>query len=264
MPLQPIPIVSESESTGVPMGLGHLEEDDFEIQLEMFAGPLQLLLHLIEARELDVLSVPLAEVADAYVAHLAANPVSPERLSEFVAVAAQLILLKSRRLLPAEPLLAEPSEAAEPDEQELRRRLIEYRALRDAARLLAARDGTTPLLRREPREGDLPLQRGDPVSAMLLVEALNRLAAIGEPVDEPPTILAREVTIAEQMRLLHAALSATPRLVLQSILGACRSRTEVAVTFLAALELIRRRQASAEQTSVFGPIVVERVKAGTG
>jgi hypothetical protein len=65
------------------------------LALPVFEGPLQLLLHLIEARQLDILTVPLAEVADAYVEHLARHPVDAANLSEFVSIAAQLIFLKS-------------------------------------------------------------------------------------------------------------------------------------------------------------------------
>src|ERR687897_3634987 len=96
--MQPIPVEPES-AVPVPVGDG-----GFTLALPVFEGPLQLLLHLIESRQLDVLTVPLAEVADAYVEHLARHPVDAANLSEFVATAAQLIYLKSKRMLPAEPL----------------------------------------------------------------------------------------------------------------------------------------------------------------
>ena len=80
-------------------------------ELPVFSGPLAVLLHLIESRQLDVLTVPLAELADAYVAHLAEHPVDPAQLAEFVAVAAQLILLKSRSMLPGEVARRQPPTA---------------------------------------------------------------------------------------------------------------------------------------------------------
>ncbi|MGI8999201.1 MAG: segregation/condensation protein A, partial [Candidatus Limnocylindria bacterium] len=124
---------------GVPFAVGKAE---FKLALPIFEGPLQLLLHLIESRQLDVLTVPLAEVADAYVEHLTRHPVDAANLSEFVAIASQLIFLKSKRMLPAEPLPPLPDGTDEPDEDELRRRLLGYRVLRDASRLLGERDGT--------------------------------------------------------------------------------------------------------------------------
>lgn len=249
--LAPIPIQSDA-AVAVPVGDG-----EFELRLDIFEGPLALLLHLIESRQLDVLTVPLAEVADAYVDHLAHHPVDVTNLADFVAVAAQLIYLKSRRLLPAEPLPPVPDGADEPDEDELRRRLIEYRMLRDAARALGELDGAAPAARREPRETDLPEAPAEPISAVLLAAALDRLAAIPEPAAPPPTVVPREITIGQQIAMLRSALSQGGRVILQSILAACRTRTEAAVTFLATLELVRRREVSAEQGTIFGPITLE-------
>ena len=249
--MRPIAVVAD-EAVAVPVG-----DAAFTVALPVFEGPLQLLLHLIESRQLDVLTVPLADVADAYVEHLTRHPVDAVNLSEFVAIAAQLILLKSRRMLPAEPLPPVPGAEDEPTEDELRRRLVEYRALRDAAGWLGERDGALPMSRREPRESDLPEAPSEPIAVATLVAALERLATTPEPVAPPPEIVAREITIGEQITVLRDALSRTGRLVLQTILARCRSRTEAAVTFLATLELVRRRQVSANQDDIFGPIVIE-------
>jgi segregation and condensation protein A len=249
------PIAVEADiGVAVPVGTA-----EFTLALPVFEGPLQLLLHLIESRQLDVLTVPLAEVADAYVEHLARHPVDAANLSEFVAIAAQLIFLKSRRMLPAEPLPPLPDGTDEPDEEELRRRLLEYRALRDAAIALGERDGVAPVIRREPRESDLPEVPAEPMPAVLLAATLDTLAAIPEPLPPPPELVAREITIGEQIRVLRDALASGGRIVLQTILDRCGSRTERAVTFLATLELVRRRQVRAEQADLFGPIVIEAV-----
>ena len=167
MPLQPIPI--------------EVEPQPFELRLGGFAGPLDLLLQLIESRQLDVLTVPLAAMADAYVERLANHPVPADELADFVAIASQLILLKSRRLLPGDALPAGLLPEDEPDEDELRRRLVEYRALRDAARVLGEWDMARPAYRREPREADLPEAPVEPIPTSLLSDALERLAAIPEP-----------------------------------------------------------------------------------
>lgn len=255
-PMQPVPILPDAP---VPVAIG---ESEFTVALPVFEGPLQLLLHLIESRQLDVLSIPLAEVADAYVAHLARHPVDPVNLSEFVSIAAHLILLKSRRMLPAEPMPPVPDAGDEPDEEELRRRILEYRALRDAALGLAARDGVAPLVHREPREADLPEAPLQPLPASVLASALDRLAAIPEPAPPPPEVVPREITIGQQIVVLLEALSGGGRVVLQTILARCRSRTEAAVMFLATLELVRRRQAVAEQADPFGSIIIEALPKG--
>ncbi|MCV0403647.1 MAG: segregation/condensation protein A [Chloroflexi bacterium] len=256
--LQPIAVDPEGP-VAVPVG-----QAEFSLALPVFEGPLQLLLHLIESRQLDILTVPLAEVADAYVEHLARNPVDAANLSEFVAIAAQLIFLKSKRMLPAEPLPPLPEGSDEPDEEELRRRIVEYRALRDASVALGAMDGVAPVMRREPRESDLPEAPTEPLPVAVLVDALEALARIPEPAAPPPEIVVREITIGQQIEVLRRALGRGGRVVLQTILAGCRTRTEAAVTFLATLELVRRRQVTAQQDDIFGPIVVEALPETPG
>jgi segregation and condensation protein A len=249
--MQPIPVETD---TAVAVSIG---DGSFSVALPVFEGPLGLLLHLIESRQLDILTVPLADVADAYVEHLTRHPVDATALSEFVAVAAQLIFLKSKRMLPAEPLPPLPDGTDEPDEDELRRRLIEYRALRDAAVALGTRDGVAPVMRREPRESDLPAAPTAPLPPAVLAAALEALASIPEPAPPPPELVAREITIGQQIAVLRAALAGGGRVLLQTVLARCQSRTEAAVTFLATLELVRRREVRAEQDELFGPIIVE-------
>ena len=249
--MQPIPVQTDA-SVAVPIG-----DASFAVALPVFSGPLGLLLHLIESRQLDILTVPLADVADAYVEHLTQHPVDAAALSEFVAVAAQLIFLKSKRMLPAEPLPPLPDGTDEPDEDELRRRLLEYRALRDAAAALGSRDGVSPVMRREPRESDLPAAPAAPLPPAVLAAVLETLAAIPEPAPPPPEVVAREITIGQQIAVLRSALAGGGRVLLQTILARCHTRTEAAVTFLATLELVRRREVRAEQEELFGPIVVE-------
>ncbi len=238
--------------------VGANDQESFHVRLPVFEGPLQLLLHLVESRQLDLLSVRLADVADAFVAYVATHPVDPRNLAEFVSIAAQLILLKSRRLLPEE--VPPPMEGdGEPDEDELRQRLIEYRRIRDAAAHLHDRDLAAPAFRREPRESDLPVARVSSYDPILLVDALRAISRTAEPEPPPPVIVPREVTIAEQVEALRAALRRTGTVVLQAILAACRSRTEATVTFMALLELVRRREVRARQRKLFGAIVLDRV-----
>ncbi len=234
--MQPIPVESE-QAVAVPVG-----EGEFTLALPVFEGPLQLLLHLIESRQLDILTVPLAEVADAYVEHLTSNAVDAANLSEFVSIAAQLIFLKSKRMLPSEPLPPMPEGADEPDEEELRRRLIEYRALRDAAAARRA-DGIAPVMRREPR-GDRPARgarRADSVTVLVDGARDPRRdpraggpAAGGRP--------ARDHDRPADRRPAPCTSRAAAASCSRPILARCQSRTETAVTFLATLELVRRRQ----------------------
>lgn len=257
--VQAIP-VEAPEREALPIGASRSDARDFRVSLPVFEGPLQLLLHLIESRQLDILTVPLASLADGYLQHLATHPVDASALGEFVAIAAQLIELKSRSLLPGETVVPTQTGEDEPDEEELRRRLLEYRALRDAARVLGELDAVRPAFRREPRESDLPTVPPPQLSPAVLVAALERLGRVAEPDPPPPEVVAREVTIGQQIGVLMDALSATGRVILQAILAASASRSAATVTFMAALELVRRRVIRAEQANLFGPILLETLE----
>ena len=141
-------------STAVVFGEGRRPEATTRVQVAEFEGPLALLLALIEARQLDVLTVPLGALAEAYLDALAT--LEADRLgniSSFVAVASQLILIKSRAMLPRRPELTPgtlPEDEPDP-EAELRARLLLYRAHRDAGlRLQAEAQARVGLFRREP------------------------------------------------------------------------------------------------------------------
>lgn len=242
-------------------------ESATSVRLEDFDGPLGLLLTLIEARQLDVMTVPLGALAGAYLEALAT--IESDRIgniSSFVAVASQLILIKSRAMLPRRDEGSavpghDPAEAIDP-EAELRARLVLYRAHRDAARRL--QDGALErigLFRREPgaahagalagaRPADAP-----PLAPTLLTAALDGLARIAPPPDLPPEALARTVTMTERAAIIRAALRSATSVVLQDLLRGVRDRTVVAVTFLAMLELVKRREIAVEQAVPFGPIV---------
>jgi segregation and condensation protein A len=247
------------------------------VRLEDWEGPLGLLLALIEARELDVLTVPLGSLASAYLDALAT--LQGDRMghvSAFISVAGQLILIKSRALLPRPPATpAIPLDEAADPEAELRARLLLYRAYRDAGAMLQAialeRVG---LYRREPaaahaaglsgaRPADAP-----PLDPALLVRALDGLARVAPPPTPPPEAIPRTITLGERAAIIRAALRAAGTVVLQDLLHGVHDRVVVAVTFLAMLELMKRREIVVEQAEPWGPIVArattaeERIRAG--
>ncbi|HMJ80281.1 MAG TPA: ScpA family protein [Candidatus Dormibacteraeota bacterium] len=239
------------------------------VRLEQFDGPLGLLLALIEQRQLDILTVRLGELAGAYLEALAALP--GERLphlSAFVAVAAQLILIKSRALLPQEPVPPAASPEGPDPELELRRRLVVYRAFRDAGRQLEARlEEPSPLFHREAGPalaaglaGARPAPQ-PPLDPAVLVEALARAIVLVPPPAAAPEILARTVTLAERAEAIRAALRRASTVVLQELLAGTTDRVVVTVTFLALLELVKRREVVAEQAQPWGPIRCRRTSA---
>ena len=264
--------VEVSRSPAVTFGDGRRPESRTQVQLAEFDGPLGLLLSLIEARQLDVLTVHLGALADAYLDALAR--LTADRLgnvSSFVAIASQLILIKSRAMLPrrTDPTdpTALPDEGMDP-EAELRARLILYRAHRDAGlRLAEEAIRRIGLFRREPAAAHAAALAGarptdapslDPVR---LVRALDRLAAIAPPPEPAVEAMARVITITERADIIRAALREAPTFVLQELLAGVHDRMVVAVTFLAMLELMKRREIVVEQAAPWGPIVARATTA---
>ncbi len=239
------------------------------VSVGTFDGPLALLLSLIEQRQLDVLSVPLGDVAGAYLEALV--HVTEDRLrhiSSFVAVAAQLILIKSRALLPATSATTEAAGVEEPDdpEEELRQRLVLYRTYREAGRHLAGRIATGEgLFHREPVTAIAAGAVGanaaapPPLDPHVLPAALARLIRLAPPPEPPPEVVPRTITLVERAAILRETLRAAPVIVLQDFLSGITDRVVIAVTFLAMLELAKARELVVEQQEPFGPIICRAV-----
>ena len=242
-PVGPRPPSPDLVEPSVRFGEGRRPEAATHVHLEAFDGPLGLLLSLIEARQLDVLTVPLGALASAYLEALAS--LEADRLphvSSFITIASQLILIKSRAMLPRQQDPAAVALEDEPDpEAELRARLLLYRVYRDAgARLQDDSRAPFGLFHREAPA------------------ALDGLARIAPPPEPPPEAVPRTITLTERAAILRAALRDAGEIVLQDLLRGVRDRVVVAVTFLALLELVKRREVEVEQAEPWGPIVARR------
>jgi segregation and condensation protein A len=242
------------------------------VALAEWEGPLGLLLSLIEGRKLDPLTVPLGALASSYLEALAS--IEHDRMSSissFVAVASQLILIKSRAMLPRAPQgAATDLEEEGPDpEAELRARLLLYRAFRDAGTALQVgaieRMG---LFRREPSAalaaglaGAASAPSTPPMEPKLLVRALGVLVQVLPEPEPPPEVVPRSITLTQRARIIRMALDGAPTVVLQDLLRGVTDKVVVAVTFLAMLELMKRREVVVEQAEPFGPITARRTTA---
>lgn len=237
------------------------------VRMEAFDGPLALLLTLIEQRRLDVLEVPLGDLAGAYLEALSGlGDAQLPHLSAFISVCSQLILFKSRALLPRAPAMEMTEVDPDQDpEAELRARLIQYKRYRDAADRLGQRlDGDLSMAH---RDADLAQAAGAagarpearPLDPALLVKALSASLRLAPVAPSAREVLPRAVTLAERSAVIRSALRRAPAVVLQELLGDVCDRVVVAVTFLAMLELVKTRELTVEQERPWGPIVCRAV-----
>ena len=236
----------------------------FQLQLPVFEGPLDLLLHLIEREEMDITAVSLVQVTDQYLSHLhAGEQIDATALAEFIAIGARLLFLKSRALLP------QPSTDDDPEEElgeDLVRRLREYQRFKEAASTLREMEerGLRAYPRLAPATG-LPLPTGlEGVTTDLLLSIVQEVLT-RQVEEEPQGIIERqEVTVEQKIAELSESLQRRKRLSFRSFISACRSRIEIVVAFMAVLELIKGLRLRAEQDAAFADIslVALEVKAG--
>jgi len=225
----------------------------------VFQGPLDLLLHLIEQQELDITKVALAQVTDQYLAYInILKEIEVEFLTDFLVVAAKLLLIKSQALLPKPP----PSLADEEEEDlgdQLARQLLEYKRFKEVAQELRQREaaGLRSFVRLAPPPKIEPRLSPGEVTLDDLVAAVRQALAVRPPepvVDE--VVSPVTVTIGQQMALIRDALTRQRQISFHRLLRQAAGRVEIIVTFLAVLELIKQYVIDVRQDTLFGEIVI--------
>lgn len=234
--------------------------NQYRVDLPVFNGPLDLLLHLIEREELDITAVSLAQVTGQYLAQVRQmGEEQLEGLIDFIGIGARLVLIKSRALLPRPIVLPTDDEEEEDPAEALLRQLHAYKRFKAAAGWLdqRQRSGLRTYLRVAPPprlEGHLDLSG---VDVHTLLDAMQAVLSRTETKEESVQVARpRQLTIEDQMGKMRGRLSRGRPFLFADLIANPRDRTEVAVTLLALLELIKRREAQAHQSRLFGPIEV--------
>lgn len=232
----------------------------YRVELPVFNGPLDLLLHLIEREELDITAVSLVQVTGQYLAQVRQmGDGQIESLIDFISIGARLLLIKSRALLPRPPIIPLNEEEEEDPAEALLRQLKAYKRFKSAAKWLDERQqrGLRTYLRVAPPprlEGHLDLSG---VDTETLLEAMRAVLDRVETMEESLEVVRpRQLTIEDQMGKLRHSLGRGRPFLFAEILANPHDRTEIAVSLLALLELIKRREAQAHQTRMFGPIEI--------
>jgi segregation and condensation protein A len=229
---------------------------DLELHLAAFDGPLDLLLHLIREQKLDILDLPMAEVTRQYMDYLLLmEELNLEIAAEFVAMAAQLLQIKSRMMLPRPP-----AEQEEDPREDLIQRLLEYQQVKAAAMVLSERESRWHQVVFAP---GLDLQEHakveeEPIRATLFDllgayrEALKRFLP-------PPPVEVRTApkSLDQRIQEVLAALESGRWQPFSSLLAVARSREELVLTFLALLEMARTGRVRLVQSELFGEIRVQ-------
>jgi segregation and condensation protein A len=240
--------------------------DTYRVRLEVFEGPLDLLLHLIKKSEVEIVDIPIATITEQYMEYLAMmRDLNLDIAGEFLVMAATLMLIKSRLLLP-------PSEEDEaPEEPDPRatlvQQLLEYQRYREAALALSER----PLLQRdvftrEPSADGLP-EDGEAALPPLKVTIWELLAAFRAVLERAAPervheVITERVSLRDRARVLLDTLRVARQLDFEGLFAAEATRLEIIVTFLALLELMKMGAVHATQVDRCGRIVIELAIGG--
>lgn len=240
---------------------------EYKVKLPIFEGPLDLLLYLIKKDELDIYNIPIEKITKQYVEYVEAMRVlNIEVAGEFLVMAATLMLIKSKMLLPADQQVHEGEEEEELDPRwDLVRQLIEYKKFKDAAEDLLRREQEQEKIfaRGSSELGfDLP-KTAEPnigeASVFDLINSFNQVLKRYSQQEDLREIFEDRFTVSDKIDFILKLTIAEPRTAFSKLFDGAASRSEVVVTFLALLELIRLKQLRILQESPFAEIEITRV-----
>ena len=234
----------------------------YEVKLDIFEGPLDLLLFLIKKNEIDIYDIPIALITEQYLDHIEMmRSLNLDVAGDYLLLASTLIHIKSKMLLPAEDNGHEESEEESDPRAELVKQLLDYQVFKEAAAQLGQRS----LLERDIFKRGYPVESYDSekeehdveveISVFELVEAFYRIVAtIGKT--EFMEIDVEKMSLNDRINEIMARLSEKKKLSFVELLGDCSNKRVILYTFLAILELMRLRMIKVYQASPFGVIRV--------
>lgn len=230
----------------------HPPRTGFSIKTDSYEGPFELLLNLIEERKLLVNDLALTSITEDFIQHVRAQEAFPmEETANFIQVAATLLLIKSKSLIPD----LELTEEEDQDVEDLKRRLLAYEKVREASRELAKLYGRRVMVGAGERVPDVLFAPSRDLSAQALSEALARVLAAREAVEQLPTASVKPmITIEEMMDRLAKRVQGALSLTFKEFAGSTKEKVEVIVSFLALLELVKQGAVAAEQYDMHGDI----------
>lgn len=233
----------------------------FSIKSDSYEGPFEVLLDLIEARKLLVNDFALANITEDFIQHVRGQATFPvEETANFIQIAATLILIKSKSLIPN----LELTEEEHADVEDLKRRLSAYEKVRAAARELARIFGKKIMVSKGERLPEISFAPARDLSSIALAEALARIIAARETIEELPEVRVKPlVTIEEMMDRLAKRVECALTLSFKEFAKDAKERVDIIVSFLALLELVKQGTVAAEQYDVHGDIRISHTAPAT-
>ncbi len=229
-----------------------LPKSNFKIKTDSYEGPFEVLLDLIDARKLLVNDLALAHITEDFIQHVRTQAAFPvEETANFIQIAATLLLIKSKSLIPDLALTDEEDS----DIEDLKRRLEAYEKVREAARELSRIFGRAVMVPAGEHPPEVSFAPSSDLSKGVLAEALARVLAAREVVEELPTARVKPlVTIEEMMDRLAKRVQSAMTLSFNDFSKSSKERVEVIISFLALLELVKQGAVAAEQYDTYGDI----------
>ncbi len=231
-------------------------------QLDVFEGPLDLLLYLVRKEEVDIYEVNLTKIATQFIAYVdTMKRMDLDVAGDFVVMAATLMYIKSKELLPVDKQAVSEDEGDQDDPRwELIRQLVEYKKFKDAASVLQKReveqDSVYPRLPGKPNFEADPAMRRDELDVMILVNAVSNILKRFQGRSVTRDLFADRWTVSEKIEMVAGLLKERSSLKFSELFAAATSRIEVVVTFLALLELTRMKQIRVSQAETCGEIEI--------
>ncbi|MDK2856929.1 MAG: segregation and condensation protein [Verrucomicrobiota bacterium] len=241
-----------------------LANEEYKVNLDVFEGPLDLLLYLIKKEEVDIYDIPINRITTQYMEYLELMKIlNLEIAGDFIVMASSLMVIKSRMLLPDEERSPVDEEDEEDPRWDLVRQLVEYKKFKDAAGFLEHLEEVQEnVFFREGEHVELGARPDvglSDVSIFDLITALNQVLDHA-PKEEMQEIFAEQYTVGEKVDYLLEAVKNGKTLTLDRLFRNMRSRQEIVCTFLAMLELIKLNRLAARQDCYFGEIVIEQME----
>ena len=236
-------------------------EKDYKVKLEVFEGPLDLLLYLIKRDEIDIYDIPIEHITRQYLEYIEAFQVLDLDIAgEFVVMAANLIYIKSRSLLPVQPQGEEETEEEADPRWELVRQLLEYKKFKEAAAHLSEREAhQSNLFSHVAPAPEVSEERPlSEVSIFDLINAFQKALKRLHKTEDLREIFEENYTVSDKIDFVLRMTSSCVALKFSELFAHAASRTEMVVTFLALLELIRLKQLAITQAEPFAEIEVTR------